>query len=251
MMGLAPYGKPTYVEALRKMIRPAPGGKYELDTSYFVHASDGIDMSWREGSPHLGRVWSDRMIELLGPARDPEDPDFYGKWADIAASSQVVFEEIYFHVLNDLWERTKLPRLCLAGGCALNSVANGKIFERTPFKEVFVQPASGDDGTAIGAAFWVEHAVLKRPRRFVMEHAYTGPSYDDAAVKAAIDEARGGGLWDPAHRGGRTSTTRRSTHASRGPSPRETSWAGSRAGWSSGPGRWATAPSWPTRGAPT
>ena len=196
MMGLAPYGKPTYVEKLRKLIRPAPGGKYELDTSYFVHASDGIDMSWREGSPHLGRVWSDRMVELLGPARDPEDPEFYGKWADIAASAQVVFEEIYFHVLNDLWERTKLPRLCLAGGCALNSVANGKIFERTPFKEVFVQPASGDDGTAIGAAFWVEHAVLKRPRRFVMEHAYTGPAYDDAAVKAAIDEARNGPTWD-------------------------------------------------------
>ena len=196
MMGLAPYGKPTYVEQLRNMIHPAAGGKYELDTSYFVHASDGIDMSWREGSPHLGRVWSDRMIELLGPARDPEDPDFYGKWADIAASSQVVFEEIYFHVLNDLWERTKLPRLCLAGGCALNSVANGKIFEKTPFKEVFVQPASGDDGTAIGAAFWVEHAVLKRPRRFVMEHAYTGPSYDDGAVKSAIDEARRTQTWD-------------------------------------------------------
>ena len=196
MMGLAPYGKPTYVEKLRSLIRPAPGGKYELDTSYFLHASDGIDMSWREGSPHLGRVWSDKMLELLGPARDPEDPEFYGKWADIAASSQVVFEEIYFHVLNDLWERTKLPRLCLAGGCALNSVANGKIFERTPFKEVFVQPASGDDGTAIGAAYWVEHALLKRPRRFVMEHAYTGPAYDDAAVKAAIDEARAGGLWD-------------------------------------------------------
>ena len=198
MMGLAPYGKPAHVEQLRKLIQPAPGGQYELDTSYFVHTSEGVDMSWREGSPHLGRVWSDRLIELLGPARDPEDPEFYGKWADIASSAQVVYEEIFFHVLSDLWERTKLPRLCLAGGCALNSVANGKIFEKTPFKEVFVQPASGDDGTAIGAAFWVEHAVLRRPRKYVMEHAYTGPAYDDAAVKAAIDQAKNGGNWDRA-----------------------------------------------------
>ena len=198
MMGLAPYGKPTHVEQLRKLIRPAPGGQYELDTSYFVHTSDGVDMSWREGSPHLGRVWSDKLIELLGSARDPEDQEFYGKWADIAASSQVVFEEIYFHVLNDLWERTRLPRLCLAGGCALNSVANGKIFEKTPFKEVFVQPAAGDDGTAIGAAFWVEHAVLQRPRTYVMEDAYIGPAYDDAAVRAAIDQDMTRGNWDHA-----------------------------------------------------
>jgi carbamoyltransferase len=198
MMGLAPYGKPTYVEQLRKLIRPAPGGQYELDTSYFVHTSEGVDMSWREGSPHLGRVWSDKLVELLGPTRDPEDPEFYGRWADIAASSQVVFEEIYFHVLRDLWDRTRLPRLCLAGGCALNSVANGKIFEKTPFKEVFVQPAAGDDGTAIGAAFWVEHTVLRRPRRFVMEHAHTGPAFGDAAVKAAIDQAMGTPSWDRA-----------------------------------------------------
>jgi carbamoyltransferase len=183
---------------LRHLIHPAPGGKYELDTSYFVHTSEGVDISWREGSPHLGHVWSDRLIELLGPARAPEDPEFFGKWADIASSAQVVYEEIFFHVLRDLWERTKLRRLCLAGGCALNSVANGKIFEKTPFKEVFVQPASGDDGTAIGAAFWVEHAVLRRPRKYVMEHAYTGPGYDDAAVKAAVDQAMNGGNWDRA-----------------------------------------------------
>jgi carbamoyltransferase len=196
MMGLAPYGKPTFVEPLRRLIRPAPGGRYELDTAYFVHDSEGVDMSWREGSPRLGLVYSDRLVELLGPARDPEDTEFFGRWADIAASAQVVYEEIFFHVVSDLWERTRLPRLCLAGGCALNSVANGKILERTPFREVFVQPASGDDGTALGAAFHVEHAILRRPRRFVMEHAYTGPAYDDAAVKAAIEAAASGQAWD-------------------------------------------------------
>jgi carbamoyltransferase len=194
MMGLAPYGKPRFVEQLRNLIRPAAGGKFELDTSYFLHFSQGIEMSW-EDSPVLGRVWSDKLALLLGPPRSPEDPEFFGKWADIAASAQVVFEDVYFHVLNDLHARTKLPRLALAGGCALNSAANGKIFERTPFKEVFIQPAAGDDGTAIGAAFYVEHAVLGRPRGFVMEHAYTGPGFDDAAVEAALGRARADG-WD-------------------------------------------------------
>jgi carbamoyltransferase len=197
MMGLAPYGKPTHVEELRKLIHPEPGGRFALDVSYFKHYTEGIEMSWNEGSPHLGLVYSDRLLELLGPARSPDDPDFFGRWADLAASAQVVFEEIYFHVLNDLHARTKLSRLALAGGCALNSAANGKIFERTPFKEVFIQPAAGDDGTAIGAAFFVEHGVLGRPRRYVMDDAYTGPGYDDAAVAAAIETARGNG-WEAA-----------------------------------------------------
>ncbi|HEU4383419.1 MAG TPA: carbamoyltransferase C-terminal domain-containing protein, partial [Anaeromyxobacteraceae bacterium] len=197
MMGLAPYGKPLHVEKLRRLVRPTPGGGYALDQSFFLHTSEGVDMSWREGSPHLGRVYSDKLVGLLGPARDPEDPDFYGRWADVAASAQAVYEEIFFHVVNDLHARTKLPRLALAGGCALNSVANGKIYERTPFKEVFVQPAAGDDGTAVGAAFFVEHAVLRRPRGYVMDHAYTGPAYDDRAVEAAIETARESG-WDGA-----------------------------------------------------
>ena len=166
MMGLAPYGKPTYVEKLRHVIRPVDGGRFELDLEYFRHHSEGVEMTWDDGSPQMGLVFSPKLAELLGPARDPEDPEFFGKWADIAHSAQVVFEEIFFHILNDLHARTKLTRIALAGGCALNSVANGKIFERTPFREVFVQPAAGDNGTAIGAAFYVEHSVLRRPRKF-------------------------------------------------------------------------------------
>jgi carbamoyltransferase len=191
MMGLAPYGKPTFVEPLQQVIHPKPGGKFELDLDYFRHHSEGVEMTWDEGSPELGRVFSDKLIQLLGPARDPEDPEFFGQWADIAHSAQIVYEQIFFHVLTDLHERTKLTRLAMAGGCALNSVANGKILERTPFREVFVQPAAGDNGTSVGAAFYVEHAVLRRPRRFVMEHAYTGPAFTDAEIEAAIERARG------------------------------------------------------------
>jgi carbamoyltransferase len=196
MMGLAPYGKPVYVDKLRQLIRPLDGGRFELDLEYFRHHSEGVEMSWDDGSPHMGLVYSPKMGDLLGPPRDPEDPEFFGKWADIAHSAQLVYEEIFFHVLEDLQRRTGLDKLALAGGCALNSVANGKIFERTKFRELFAQPAAGDDGTAIGAAFYVEHAVLHRPRSFVMRDAYTGPSFDDQEVTAAIEKARGNG-WDP------------------------------------------------------
>jgi carbamoyltransferase len=195
MMGLAPYGKPTYVEQIRRVIHPVAGGQFELNLDYFRHHSDGVEMTWDDGSPHLGLVFSPRLAELLGPPRDPEDPEFFGKWADIAHSAQKVYEEIFFHVLDDLQRRTGLRNLSLAGGCALNSVANGKIFERTGFREVFVQPAAGDDGTAIGAAFYVEHAVLGRPRRYVMRDAYTGPEFTEQEITTAIEAARSNG-WD-------------------------------------------------------
>jgi carbamoyltransferase len=195
MMGLAPYGKPTHVEKLRQVIHPLPDGHFELDLDYFRHHTEGVEMTWDDGAPQMGLVYSPKLAELLGPARDPEDPEFFGKWADIAHSAQIVYEEIFFHVLEDLQRRTGLDKLALAGGCALNSVANGKIFERTKFRQLFAQPAAGDDGTAIGAAFYVEHAVLGRPRSYVMRDAYTGLGFEDREIEAAIEKARGNG-WD-------------------------------------------------------
>ena len=195
MMGLAPYGKPTYVDKLRQLIHPVDDGRFELNLDYFRHHTEGVEMTWDDGAPQMGLVFSPKLADLLGPARDPEDPEFFGKWADIAHSAQVVYEEIFFHVLEDLQRRTGLDKLALAGGCALNSVANGKIFERTKFRELFAQPAAGDDGTAIGAAFYVEHAILGRPRGYVMRDAYTGLGFGDAEIEAAIEKARGNG-WD-------------------------------------------------------
>jgi len=195
MMGLAPYGKPTYADKLRQLIHPVDDGRFELNLEYFRHHTEGVEMTWDDGAPQMGLVFSPKMADLLGPARDPEDPEFFGKWADIAHSAQVVYEEIFFHVLEDLQRRTGLDKLALAGGCALNSVANGKIFERTKFRELFAQPAAGDDGTAIGAAFYVQHAILGLPRSYVMRDAYTGLGFGDAEIQAAIEKARGNG-WD-------------------------------------------------------
>jgi carbamoyltransferase len=189
VMGLAPYGAPDFVPQLRKLVRLEPEGRFSLDLSYFRHASEGVSMTWDDGEPALGPVYSRRLEELLGPARQPADP-LTPRHEAIAASLQVVFEEAAFHVLEALYRRTGVPRLCLAGGCAMNSVANGKIRERTPFREVFFQPAAGDNGTALGAAFYLWHRVLGKPRRFVMEHAYWGPEFAEPQLKASLEERK-------------------------------------------------------------
>jgi carbamoyltransferase len=185
VMGLAPYGEPRYVRELRKLIQLTPGGGFELDLSYFRHHSGGVSTTWDEGEPTMDPVYTPKLEGLLGPARKPEDP-LQPKHEAIAASLQAVYEEAAFHILNGLFRRAAHSRLCLAGGCAMNSVANGKIRERTPFQEVFVQPAAGDNGTALGAAFYVAHHVLGQPRCFVMDHTFWGPEFGDEAVVAAL-----------------------------------------------------------------
>jgi carbamoyltransferase len=185
VMGLAPYGKPTRVDDLRKLVQLKEGGTFELDLKYFRHWSEGVEMEWDEGYPTLGLVYSDELETLLGPARDPK-AEVTPEHEDLARSLQAVYEECAFHVLNGLYEKTKNPRLCLAGGCAMNSVANGKIRANTPFEEVYIQPAAGDNGTALGAAYYVWNQVLDRPRSFVMDHALWGTSYDANGVVSRL-----------------------------------------------------------------
>jgi carbamoyltransferase len=175
-------------------VKLTPDGLFELVLPYFRHWDEGVEMEWDEGYPSMGRVHSGKIEELLGPARDPAAP-LTERHENIAKSLQVVFEECAFHVLNGLYERTKKSRLCIAGGCAMNSVSNGKIRERTPFTEVYIQPASGDNGTALGAAFWVWNQELGRDRGFVMEHGYWGPAHDESEVFEILD-ARSDDKWD-------------------------------------------------------
>ena len=192
VMGLAPYGQPEFVGEMQKLVRLRPGGTFELDLAYFTHWSGGARMTWEDGEPTIDRVFGERLLRELGPARQPDEP-VTARHEAIAASLQAVFEGAVFHILNGLYQRTKLSRLCLAGGCAMNSVANGKIRDQTPFTEVYIQPASGDNGTALGAAYHVWNQTLRQPRRFVMTHGYWGPEFVNGEIDAALD-ARAGDL---------------------------------------------------------
>jgi carbamoyltransferase len=187
VMGLAPYGDPHYVDALRRLFYLKPEGGFELDLSYFCHHTGGVEMTWNEGEPTISLVYTRKLEDLLGPARHSQEP-LEPRHEAIAASLQVVFEEAAFHVLNALYHRTHLPRLCLAGGCAMNSVMNGKIRERTPFEEIYIQPAAADNGTALGAAMYVWNHILGKPRRFEMTHAYWGPEYSKIELREAIND---------------------------------------------------------------
>ncbi len=186
VMGLAPYGEPRYVREIESLLHLRDDGGFELDLSCFRHWSDGVQMTWEDGEPRLGAVFTPRLESLLGPARSREEP-VAAKHEAIAASLQVVYERAALHVLRHVQKAAGSTKLCLAGGCAMNSVANGKIREQTSFREVFIQPAAGDNGTALGAAFYAWNQIAGRPRGFVMEHGYWGPSFDDDAIVAALD----------------------------------------------------------------
>jgi carbamoyltransferase len=189
VMGLASFGEPRLAGRLRQVVS-LHGGRYETDPSWFRHANEGVTMSWEDGEPVLGPLWSPRFEEAFGPARTP-GAEITDRDRDLAASLQAVYEEALFERLHWLQRRTGCTALCLAGGCALNSVANGKVAARTGFKDVFVQPAAGDAGTALGAAQYVWHQLLGRPRGFVMEHGYWGPSFSDEQIAATLRERLG------------------------------------------------------------
>jgi carbamoyltransferase len=187
MMGLAAYGEPRHSQEVREIVR-TDDGAVRLNLDYFIHHSIGVDMSWDGGEPLLGNVYSDKMIEAFGPARAPRS-EIEQRHADLAASVQAVFEEQYFALLNSVYQRTKLKKLCLAGGVALNCAANGKIFEKTPFEDVYIQAAAHDAGTSIGAALYVWHQILRQRRSFVMRHVYYGPEYSDIEIQNSLEGA--------------------------------------------------------------
>jgi carbamoyltransferase len=187
VMGLAPYGEPVHLDAMRALVREHDG-LFELGLDYFTHHKEGVEMTWDGRTPTIGRLYSDRLVEALGPAREPAAP-LTKHYEDVAASLQAMLEEAYLQIVQELWRRTQVPAICLAGGVALNAVANGRIRTETPFEEVYVQPAAGDSGIAVGAAYYVWHQELGKPRGYVMDHAYTGPEYDDAEYEQAIRAA--------------------------------------------------------------
>jgi carbamoyltransferase len=185
VMGLAAYGDSSEQAKVRELVRLNASGRFELNLDYFLHQVKGASMTWDAGAPQMGLVFSPEMERLLGPRRTPGEP-ITARHEKIAAALQLMYEEAFFHCLNHVYKQVNIPNLCLAGGCAMNSVANGKIFHRTPFKEVYIQAAAGDAGGAIGAAFYVWNQTLQRPRSCVMSSAYWGPQFSEAELSAAI-----------------------------------------------------------------
>jgi carbamoyltransferase len=178
VMGAAPYGDPKYVDAiLEHLMDLREDGSFKLDMKYFAY-DYGLTMTNR------------RFEKLFGhPRRKPESEMEQFHW-DMAASVQKVTEEVVLRMVRDLHERTGLENLCMAGGVALNCVANGRVIREGPFRNLWVQPAAGDAGGALGAALFAEHCVLERPRRFRMDHAFWGPSFSDEEIRRFLD-ARG------------------------------------------------------------
>ena len=191
VMGLAAYGQPAYLEPFRDILRFSGNGGdfgFKLGLDYFTHHKTGPEMSWAESdqTPVLGKMFSDNMPRLLGPpARQPEEP-LEQRHRDLASTLQARLEEVYLGMLRKLAAKTGAKAVCLAGGVAFNCVANGKIFDATPFEQVYVHPAAGDAGLAVGAAYYIWHQILGQPRSFTMNHAYWGPGYSPEEVRAAV-----------------------------------------------------------------
>jgi carbamoyltransferase len=198
VMGMAPYGEPRYLDQVYQLIEVADDGSFRLNMDYFsFHVS-------------TQRTYNGRFIDLFGSPRAPESDFFTPKthpgrdsaqarqnqrYADIAASIQRVTEEVLLRMANYAYERTGMKKLCMAGGVALNSVANGRIIRETPFEDVFIQPAAGDSGGSLGAALYAYHVLLGQRRRFVLEHAYWGAGYSTDEIRATLDRRDVGYEW--------------------------------------------------------
>ena len=187
VMGLSSYGDLTYVNEIKEIIKLKDNGLFELNTLFFLHDKEGVEMVWDDGLPQIGKIFSDKLIQLLGEPRK-NNSEITQREKDIAASMQAVYEDAFFHILNNMYEKTKLESLTLAGGCIQNSLANGKIKDKTKFKNVYIPPAAHDSGTAIGAAMvtWYEKSNSKR--EFIMESAYLGASFSNTEIRLAINK---------------------------------------------------------------
>jgi len=190
VMGLAPYGKPEYMEKMRQIVLLHKDGSFKLNLDYFRHYNEKIEYEWENGSPHVGELFTDKLEELFGPRRE-KNGELEQKHKDIAHSIQAMYEEAFFHLLNTLHKKHGIDNLTLAGGCAMNSVANGKVKRNTSFKNVYIQSAAGDAGGAIGAACIIARDIGDMTSTSHMDHAYWGPEFSNEEIKIVLDNNRG------------------------------------------------------------
>lgn len=185
VMGLAPYGEPAFLEQMRKIVLLQPDGGFKLNLACFRHHNEKVEYEWEGGTPSVGTLFAPGLVDLLGPARQKDEP-LTQRHKDIARSVQAMYEEAFFHLLNTLHARHGLEAVAVAGGCGMNSVANGKIALKTPFKQVYVQSAAGDAGGAIGAASAVWHQ-LGGARAPAHDHAYWGPQFSNEQIGSLLE----------------------------------------------------------------
>jgi len=185
VMGLSSYGKPIYVDKINKLVRFDYKNLFKLNLDYFKHHNEGVEMSWLDGEPKLGDVFSDKLIDLLGHPREKNDP-IESRHMDIASSTQIVFEEITIKILNRLYELNSSDNLCLSGGCAMNSVFNGKILQNTKYKNIYINHSPGDSGGSIGAGMIAINKIYKKIVK-IEDTPYLGPNYTMDEIKIILD----------------------------------------------------------------
>jgi carbamoyltransferase len=188
VMGLAPYGKPKFMDQLADVVRTLPNGGFELNLKYFQHQTQAVTFTWSGGEPKRGgRMFSPALVDLLGPARDSKEP-LEDRHRDLARSVQATYERVFFHMLETLHRKYRVDHLVLAGGCGFNSVANGKVTTHSPFKHVYVQSAAGDAGGAVGAALAAHYqASPQATTHAYLRHAYLGPSFSNDEIAALLE----------------------------------------------------------------
>ncbi len=187
VMGLAPYGEPKYLPQMREIVKVQPDGSFRLNLKYFRHHTDDVHYTWDNCCPEVGTLYrKEALEELLGPERGKGEA-LEQKHRDIARSAQAMYEEAFYAMLKALHEKYQCSNLALSGGCAMNSVANGKVYLNSPFKRMYLPASAGDAGGAIGSAFVVARQMDQGTKPFVMDHAYVGPRSTDAEIKTLLD----------------------------------------------------------------
>jgi len=186
VMGLAPLGQPVYLEQMRELVRIQTDGTFQLGLKYFRHHTDNVSYSWNDCAPEVGTLYTNRLVELLGPERGAAEP-LDQRHKDLARSAQVMYEEAFFALLNALHRQRPSQHLALSGGCAMNSVANGKVYLRTPFRKMYLPAAAGDAGGAIGAAAIVAAEVGGQKSEVSGgTSAYLGPQFSDDDIESLL-----------------------------------------------------------------
>lgn len=188
VMGLASYGRPVFMNEFRKIVRLENDGTFELDLDYFIHHAEGASMTFDEGTPKIGIMYSQKFVDVFGQPRRPRS-EITRHHEDVAASLQAVLEEAEFGLVRRLQEKTGLKALCMAGGVALNSAFNGKVLPTTKFEEIYIQPSANDAGTALGVCYYIYHQFLGRPRGYVMTSSSTGPQFMNGSIAATLEQS--------------------------------------------------------------